>query len=448
MTCRMNGLKQFTWEELIKLNQYHNAHVAYKGRVYDVTDFIEKHPGGEEQIMLAAGRDMTQLFHSYHQPHVADLIEKKCKYVGDLVSDEMPTYPTEEGEFHRTLNRRVSNYFKSNGLDPKVNVITFWRYALFCFLSVFLWYICLDLYADMPLTSLIVAAIAGLFTALVAMTVGHDGNHYAITHKPWIWTWCFFVSGSLTGYSSLSWRTQHTYGHHMFTNIDGVDPDIHTAPKGPDVRRIKPRQSWFPTYRLQHIYMLIVYPILVYKMKVEDFHTFYVMKKATIRINPLTLFQISMFVGEKLLHLLIRLIVPCVFYPFLSIVVLNLTADIITGLWQAFISQITHVNSMVEWPDRKKKYDTPWAEMQVATTVDFATSSWFWSMLTGTVNHQVAHHLFPGVLQTYYPHITPIVKQTCADFGLPYNSQPTVLHALLLHFGYLNIMGIKPSLKE
>ena len=74
---------------------------------------------------------------------------------------------------------------------------------------------------------------------------------------------------------------------------------------------------------------------------------------------------------------------------------------------------------MVEWPRKKKEYNTPWAEMQVATTVDFATDSWFWSMITGTVNHKVTHHLFPGILQTYYPHITPIVRQTLAALWLP-----------------------------
>ena len=444
----MEEKKQFTWQELSKLNKWHNAHVAYKGKVYDITGFIEKHPGGQEQIMLAAGRDMTQLFHSYHEPHIAALIEKRCKYVGDLVTDEMPLYPLKEGDFHQTLNRRVAEYFKSNGLDRKVNYLTFFRYAMFCFFSIFLWYVCLALYDTSPWLSIFVAAVSGLFTALVAMTVGHDGNHYAITHKPWIWTWCFFCSGAIVGYSSLSWRYQHTYGHHMYTNIDGADPDIYTAPKAPDVRRIKPKQPWFQMHRLQHLYMLIVYPLLVYKMKLEDFHTFYVMEKATIRINPLSIFQLLMFLAEKLLHFLVRFILPCMFFSLFSVLLLNLTADIVTGLWQAFISQITHVNSMVEWPDKEKRYTTPWAEMQVATTVDFATNSWFWSMITGTVNHQIAHHLFPDVLQTYYPYITPIVKQTCSEFGLTYNSQPTVWDALVLHFGYLNIMGIKPNLKE
>lgn len=34
--------------------------------VYDVSKFVSRHPGGMEQIMMGAGRDVTQLFESYH----------------------------------------------------------------------------------------------------------------------------------------------------------------------------------------------------------------------------------------------------------------------------------------------------------------------------------------------------------------------------------------------
>ena len=82
--------KLFTSAELRKLNQRHNAHVAVRGKVklvilgwrcycysvsnwlacafqvYDVSSFLSRHPGGAEQLMLGAGRDVTQLFESYH----------------------------------------------------------------------------------------------------------------------------------------------------------------------------------------------------------------------------------------------------------------------------------------------------------------------------------------------------------------------------------------------
>ena len=231
----METKKLFTWTELSNLNQCHNAHVAYEGKVYDISNFVNRHPGGCEQIMLGAGRDITQLFRSYHKPHVAKLIKEKCRYVGDLVDNEMPIFPKDEGKFYQTLKQRVSDYFKSNGFDPKVDVLTFSCYALLCFLSLFLWYVCVAIHTSWPLGSLLVAAASGFFSALVAMTLGHDGNHYAITHKPWVWAACFFSSGSIIGYSSLTWRYQHTYGHHMFTNIDGSDPCLlYTSPSPRD----------------------------------------------------------------------------------------------------------------------------------------------------------------------------------------------------------------------
>ena len=40
-------------------------------QVYDVSEFVHKHPGGIDQIMLGAGRDITQLFQCYHKLETA-----------------------------------------------------------------------------------------------------------------------------------------------------------------------------------------------------------------------------------------------------------------------------------------------------------------------------------------------------------------------------------------
>ena len=48
--------------------------------MYDVSSFIAKHPGGMEQIMMGAGRDITVLFESYHPFNTYKLVynyEKK-----------------------------------------------------------------------------------------------------------------------------------------------------------------------------------------------------------------------------------------------------------------------------------------------------------------------------------------------------------------------------------
>ena len=35
-------------------------------RVYNVSSFVDHHPGGLDQILYGAGRDITTLFESYH----------------------------------------------------------------------------------------------------------------------------------------------------------------------------------------------------------------------------------------------------------------------------------------------------------------------------------------------------------------------------------------------
>ena len=83
----------------------------------------------------------------------------------------------------------------------------------------------------------------------------------------------------------------------------------------------------------------------------------------------------------------------------------------------------------------------PRAEMQVATTQDYATRSWFWTVFTGALNHQTTHHLFPGIIQSHYPKITPIVEQTCKEFGITYHYVDTTREALGCHIEHLRKLG-------
>ena len=65
-------------------------------------------------------------------------------------------------------------------------------------------------------------------------------------------------------------------------------------------------------------------------------------------------------------------------------------------------------------------------------------------MFTGALNHQTTHHLFPGIIQSYYPHITPIIRQTCSEFGVQYHCIETVWEALACHINHLRRLGQEP----
>lgn len=89
----MGERRQFTWEELVSLNQKHNAHIAVRGKVYDVSKFLTHHPGGSDVLLMATGKEVTIVFETYHAfSEVAPRTLQKY-YVGDLVTNKFPTFP-------------------------------------------------------------------------------------------------------------------------------------------------------------------------------------------------------------------------------------------------------------------------------------------------------------------------------------------------------------------
>ena len=434
------SVRTFTCEQLATYNRRDNAHVAVRGKVYDVSSFIEKHPGGADQIALGAGRDISQLFESYHSDNAFKILEKF--YVGELVGNtEWPVYPP-RGEFYRTLKMRVDKYFKDNNIDPKYDPWMFVRYAFFLGFAFFCTFTVMFNHENM-LLSLFMTVLWGFDVALVAMTFTHDSSHFSITHKPWMWRIFGAVHDLFHGASIFMWIHQHTMGHHPFTNVDGKDPDIQTHENQPDLRRIKETQLWVPRYFYQHIYVPLVYCFLGVKTRFQDFFLLKSGKNSAMTLTIPTYSQLAQLYIGKFLHVNYRITLLYFYMPVWKIVLFNFVAEFVGSYWLALVFQTSHVISEVEWPqpDENNEIHRDWAELQVATTQDYATDSWFWSVFTGSLNHQTVHHLFPGVIQSHYIKITPILRKTCEEFGITYHYVPTFWQALGCHINHLKRLG-------
>ena len=72
-------------EELKKHNKENDAWMAIDGIVYDVTTYINKHPGGKDAIIRHAGKDVTDLFYQIHEKYMLDDI--KSNIVGNLIME-------------------------------------------------------------------------------------------------------------------------------------------------------------------------------------------------------------------------------------------------------------------------------------------------------------------------------------------------------------------------
>jgi fatty acid desaturase len=257
----------------------------------------------------------------------------------------------------------------------------------------------------------------------------------------------------VNGCSFYNWCHQHFLGHHPFTNVQNelgdtvvsLDPDTVTADK--DIRRIRPSQPWLTHYIYQHLYAPVMYGLLGVKFRFSDFVILFVTKmNGLIRVNPMDNWHLFNFFAGKLFFLIYRIVVPASIIGWAPSLLLFFFEDLVTSWILALVFQVNHVIELAVWPVVDKNTNTmnmDWAEMQLRTTLDYAHHSPLTAFLTGHLNYQVTHHLFPYISQIHYPQVAPIIKAKCKKYGLTYNELPTFYDALSAHLGYLKLMGNK-----
>ncbi|XP_043301573.1 cytochrome b5-like [Cervus canadensis] len=81
------AVKYYTLEEIQKHNHSKSTWLIIHYKVYDLTNFLEEHPGGEEVLREQAGGDATENFEDVG--HSADARElSKTFIIGELHPDD------------------------------------------------------------------------------------------------------------------------------------------------------------------------------------------------------------------------------------------------------------------------------------------------------------------------------------------------------------------------
>lgn len=87
-----NGeVKYWSLAEVAKHNKPEDCFIVVQNKVYDISDFVEDHPGGVESVLRNPGGDNTEKFSGIQHPaKVWDMIEEY--YVGEVKKDEQVEY--------------------------------------------------------------------------------------------------------------------------------------------------------------------------------------------------------------------------------------------------------------------------------------------------------------------------------------------------------------------
>ncbi|KAG0472601.1 hypothetical protein HPP92_014024 [Vanilla planifolia] len=81
--------KVYHFEEVSKHNITKDCWLIINGKVYDVTPFMDEHPGGDEVLLAATGKDATNDFEDVgHSDSARDLMHKYL--IGEINAATVP----------------------------------------------------------------------------------------------------------------------------------------------------------------------------------------------------------------------------------------------------------------------------------------------------------------------------------------------------------------------
>jgi fatty acid desaturase len=436
----------FTWAEVARHVTEDSAWMVIRGKVYDVTEWLDRHPGGKEHLLLACGREATDVFESYHP-----LNREKAALMlpgmeigtveGGPVMGGFPLYAEDSG-FYRELRQRVAEHFARTGQDPKDPLPGIKRMAAVLALALASYWVLV--HSASPAVLALACVVYGSCQALPLLHMMHDASHTAVGHSPRGWK----LAGRLlmdwyAGASMTSWHNQHVVGHHIHTNVMECDPDLPVDFEG-DIRRLVPRQVWRASYRWQHVYLLPLYGLLGLKFRVQDILcTFLARANGPILVNPISALLWSKQVASKLNFVVFRVALPLWAFgvPASRLLWTFLLTELVTGWYLALNFQVSHVSTAADFPEREKVAAMEWAKLQVVSSVDYSHGNDVMTFLCGALNYQTEHHLFPSISQYHYPAIAPIVMDVCKKHKVRYNLLPDFATALGQHIEHLRVMG-------
>ncbi|MEO6000075.1 MAG: acyl-CoA desaturase [Chitinophagaceae bacterium] len=352
------------------------------------------------------------------------------------------TFNNKKSAFYNTLKFNVDQYFASNNIKKTGNWKLYTKTLVLIPTAIFLYIFLLSVHPPAVL-ALTLCAILGFVLASIGFNVMHDACHGSYSSKKWVNEVLGLTLNALGG-NAFIWKFKHNIIHHTYTNVDGIDDDIAKSP----IMRQCTTQKWVPAHRFQHIYVVLVYAISsIAWVAIMDFTKYFTQRIFSTPLQKMSIQEHIIFWISKVLYALFYVAIPIYFVGATPWLLGYLCMEVTLGLTLALVFQLAHVVEHAEFETagiEPKMIENEWAAHQVRTTVNFAPRNWLINWYVGGLNYQVEHHLFPRISHVHYPAISKIVKKTCEQYNLPYNTIPTMMKSIASHFRMMKKLGEKP----
>lgn len=363
--------------------------LTVEDKIYDITDFWKKHPGGNV-IKYYDNLDATEAFYTFHAKS-----KKAYLMLKSLPSKESVVKTTHD--FSTVLKK-----WKDEGLyNTNYYEFVIWGFVVFVITI-------LGLYLQMlgfPVYGGIITGVGWTHCGFVQHHAGHLG-FTGDPKKDHLVQDIF--EGLLKGGSGSWWRNRHNK-HHAMPNSIGYDGDLRTTPffAWDDVL-VKKVPT--PLLRVQHI---MVFPMLA----------LYV---------PLFIVTTKQFMFRRKKWFEMFLVVAH-FYLFSrfntntkNFILFYFIGYVLQGVYLGLMFSINHM-AMERIPDISKE----WFDRQLISTCNWSSDSKIAMYLSGFLNLQIEHHVAPQMPPEHYYKIRKDIVKFAKKRGVEYRDY-TFLQGLWL----------------
>ncbi|CDS09066.1 hypothetical protein LRAMOSA10426 [Lichtheimia ramosa] len=403
--------------------------IIIDNKLYDVTEFVEDHPGGAAVLMTHVGKDASDVFHAMHPESAYEILANY--YAGDLEeqhrqqqTQDAPNansaaFATEMRELRDKLKRE--GYFNASGLFYTYKVVSTLALCAAAFVILYLW----------GKTSTLAVIAAGLLVGLFWQQCGwlaHDfGHHQCFGDRQWNDVMVVFLGDFCQGFSLSWWKNKHNT-HHASTNVHGHDPDIDTAPvllwdefasanyygsldDEPGTLSRFFAESVLP-YQTRYFFFILAFARLSWAIQ----SLLYILNEGSLsKSKRLTLFES----GSLIAHWLIFTAATIAWIDNVrNMLLFFLVSQTTTGYLLALVFALNHNGMPVI--SQEKAENMEFYEIQVITGRDVSMGplgDWF----MGGLNYQIEHHVFPSMPRHSLSKVKPMVKSLCKKYDISYH---------------------------
>jgi acyl-lipid (7-3)-desaturase (Delta-4 desaturase) len=305
-----------------------------------------------------------------------------------------------------------------------------------------------------------VAVAYGIAKAWIGLNVQHDANHGSISaDRPYINRLLGLFADGIGG-SQWLWNQQH-WTHHAYTNDAQNDPD---ANAGRPFLRLHDEQPSRPWHRFQTAYLFFILA-LYWLAEVWNPNVWFAQKNVVVGVrddiddqSKASGFwhrQRRNTVQLRIIYIAIHFGVPIYYHG----VVIGLSHCLILGatgslllaglftLSHNFVGANRHPRRLPstetaednDGESLNKKALPCWYRLQVETSCTYGGR--YAGYLTGGLNYQIEHHLFPRLNSAWYPYISPTVRDVCRRHGVRYTYFASLYHNAVSSYTYIRAAG-------